>query len=183
MSLAQGQQLIDNVNDDIGAILGGSVVSQPGVQLASVADASMDPESVQHHTTLASLQEDKIDRLQKSYRDLLDEYQRSNAGIVNSMKRRPDKDHKRHLERLHDSIMDTGKEILLELDGIPASQDDTGRKYRKSMMQRHIGMVHDVGKLNGSPRNRRPTEYHLLSGAILAVLVGYLGYHYVRKGK
>ena len=156
---------------------------QPGVQLASVADASMDPESVQHHTTLASLQEDKIDRLQKSYRDLLDEYQRSNAGIVNSMKRRPDKDHKRHLERLHDSIMDTGKEILHELDGIPASQGSAGKKHRKSMMQRHIGIVHDVGKVYGKAPDRWPAEFHLLSGAMVAVLIGYLGYHYVRKGK
>ena len=183
MSLAHGQKLMDSVNDEVGDILGGSIVSQPGVQLASVADASMSPESVRHHTTLASLQEDKIDRLQKSYQSLLDEYQRSNATIVNSMKGRPSKDYRRHLERLHGSIMDTGRELLKEIDGISAAQTGAYSASRKSMIQRHLGMVHDIGKLNGSPRNPQPTEYHLLSGALLVVLIGYLGYHYARRGK
>ena len=183
MSLAHGQRLMDSVSDDVGNILGGSIVSQPGVQLASVADASMSPESVRHHTTLTSLQEDKIDRLHKSYRSLLDEYQRSNATIVNSMKGRPGKNYRRHLERLHESIMDTGRELLKEIDGIPATQTSADSTSQKSMIQRHLGMVHDVGKLNGSPRNQRPTEYHLLSGALSVVLIGYLGYHYARKGK
>jgi hypothetical protein len=183
MSLAHGRRLIDNVNDDVDAIFGGTVVSRTGVQLASVADASMEPESVQHHTTLTSLHEDKIDRLQKSYRTLLDEYQRSNANIVNNMKGRPGRDYRRHLERLHESIMNTGRELLKEMDDVPASQWNAESGDRKSMMQRHIGMVHDAGKFYDSPRDRRPTEYHLLSGAMLGVLVGYLGYHYVRKGK
>ena len=90
MSLSHGKMYIRNVDEDnrqLSPIL--DIINVPSeTQVVSITEMSMEPGSVQHYTSITSLQQDKINNLQVSYNELLNKYQKMNARYMMKLKKK-----------------------------------------------------------------------------------------------
>ena len=188
MSLSQGNRYISAIDDEKRQGISNLDImnSLYGMQVVSIADSSQEPDSIQHHASLTSLQQDKIDTLQISYNELLDKYQRKNADTHMKVKKgNSSRKHYAELKYINNSLINLGNDFLGEVSKIQTDDKSLQRKVnnQRDEMQRQIGYLHNSGNSHEKYRPPGIVGYHIMSLAILSVLTGSLVYHLFYKRK
>ena len=187
MSLSHGKRYIsavDEENNQTASIL--DILNIPSqTQVVSITESSQEPDSAQHHASLAAIQQDKISNLQMSYNSLVDNYQKKNsASLMNIRNGKSRRKYYARLQDINNSLIDTGKDLLDEISNMQTNDPSIQQNLdnQRDQMQRHMGHLHEVGNTRGAKNGAETSSYHILSWAIVSVLVGSLVYRSF-KGK
>ena len=153
--------------------------------VVSIAETAQEPESVQHHASLAAVQQDRIHNLQTRYNSLLNRYQKKNAASLMSIK--SGKSRRKNyavLQGINNSLISTGNDLLDELSDMRTDDPSIQQNLddQRDQMQRHMGYLHELGNARDSRSPTEPYGYYVLSWTIVSVLVGSLIYRSF-KGK